>query len=166
MLKKIFVTMLILVALIPLATAASVDPVLNENWSPSGGPDAECERAGGCGDFAYKIDDWNQTTAGVMDGTFTHEGNTITISNSTPKTFDWDSDFPVCTVIVKASTAANLYYYAGAYSDTQLIAPYDKEISHVTFCFSRDNEIPEFPTVALPIAAILGISFIFLRRKQ
>lgn len=28
------------------------------------------------------------------------------------------------------------------------------------------GEIPEFPTVALPIAAIIGLSFIFLRRKE
>jgi hypothetical protein len=28
------------------------------------------------------------------------------------------------------------------------------------------NEIPEFPTVALPIAAILGLAFIFQRRKE
>ncbi|MDP2217547.1 MAG: PEF-CTERM sorting domain-containing protein [Methanolobus sp.] len=28
------------------------------------------------------------------------------------------------------------------------------------------NEIPEFPTIALPIAAILGLAFIFQRRKE
>ncbi|MDR6222740.1 PEF-CTERM sorting domain-containing protein [Methanococcoides alaskense] len=36
-------------------------------------------------------------------------------------------------------------------------------ISH--YC-SGEQEIPEFPTVALPIAAILGLSFIFMRRKE
>lgn len=30
----------------------------------------------------------------------------------------------------------------------------------------QNGEIPEFPTVALPIAAILGIAFIFQRRKN
>ncbi|WP_406659674.1 PEF-CTERM sorting domain-containing protein [Methanolobus sp. ZRKC3] len=29
-----------------------------------------------------------------------------------------------------------------------------------------DNEIPEFPTIALPVVAILGLAFIFQRRKE
>ncbi|NPE31305.1 PEF-CTERM sorting domain-containing protein [Methanococcoides sp. SA1] len=28
------------------------------------------------------------------------------------------------------------------------------------------DEIPEFPTIALPVLAILGLSFIFMRRKE
>lgn len=31
---------------------------------------------------------------------------------------------------------------------------------------TQDYEIPEFPTVALPVAAILGLAFVFMRRKE
>ena len=30
----------------------------------------------------------------------------------------------------------------------------------------RTIEVPEFPTVALPVAAIIGLAFIFMRRKE
>ncbi|WP_340818257.1 SdrD B-like domain-containing protein [Methanolobus sp. WCC4] len=30
----------------------------------------------------------------------------------------------------------------------------------------REEKIPEFPTIALPVAAILGLAFFFKRRKQ
>ncbi|MBP2029810.1 hypothetical protein J2755_000730 [Methanohalophilus levihalophilus] len=165
MLKNFLIAMLVLAIAIPLATAASVTPYLFENWQ-SGNAEFECEQAGGCGNAAYKIDNWNETTPGVMDGEYVHAGNTITISNSDNKTFDWSSEYQVCRVIVKAGTDAYLYNYTGAYSDTGLVAPEGKDISHVTFCFTIDTEIPEFPTVALPVAAILGLAFIFLRKKE
>ncbi|WP_406656253.1 PEF-CTERM sorting domain-containing protein [Methanolobus sp. ZRKC2] len=37
-------------------------------------------------------------------------------------------------------------------------------ISH--YCSGNDTEIPEFPTVALPIAAVLGLAFLLQRRKE
>lgn len=42
----------------------------------------------------------------------------------------------------------------------------EKPSVKVTNCGVCPEPIPEFPTVALPIAAILGLSFIFMRRKE
>lgn len=134
----------------------------------------ECVQAGGCeGYSSYKVDNWKTTG---MDGTY---AGTITISKSTAYTFDWSSTQPVCKVIVVAGGVANVYSYPpNTMSDTGLVAPLntntDKipddtfEISHVTFCYGNGGtqEIPEFPTVALPIAALLGLAFVFMRRKN
>ncbi|MHC1576854.1 MAG: PEF-CTERM sorting domain-containing protein, partial [Methanosarcinaceae archaeon] len=38
--------------------------------------------------------------------------------------------------------------------------------NQATKTWTADNEIPEFPTVALPIAAILGLAFFFQRRRN
>jgi hypothetical protein len=107
-----------------------VDPVLIDPWQ-SGDAEFECEQAGACaGGYSYKVDDWSG--GGMEDGTH----GAITISNSDDKTFDWSiaEGYAVCAVIVKASNAAYVYYYDDATSDDGLVAPYDKEISHVTFC--------------------------------
>lgn len=42
-------------------------------------------------------------------------------------------------------------------------------INGVSSCYvtnPKDIPVPEFPTVALPIAAILGLAFVFMRRKN
>jgi protocatechuate 3,4-dioxygenase beta subunit len=110
---------------------ASVTPVLFDPWT-SGNAEEECKEAGCSADYAYKIN------AAAPNGTYpAGAGNTITISGSNGKIFNWASIYPVSCVIVKASTKAYVYYYpAGAYSDTGLIAPEGKDISHVTFCFN------------------------------
>jgi hypothetical protein len=121
-----------------------------------------------------------------MDGVYFTENSTvgyITIYDSTASTFSWSSEYPVCAVVVKGGPNANVYYYyeysEPVMGDTGLVAPFNEnsekvyDISHVTFCFCDPddgdggfNEIPEFPTVALPIAAILGLAFFFQRRKE
>ncbi|WP_292463106.1 PEF-CTERM sorting domain-containing protein [Methanolobus sp.] len=172
--RRILVALLVLMVAMPLAMAASVAPVYFGNWQ-SGNAEDECQQAGGCGEFAYKFDDWGESIpSGEYD---VGGGNTINISNSDLKDFDWESEYPVCAVIVVGGSSANVYYYDNATSDSGLIAPLNQggqqaDISHVTFCFNEDNgnggieEIPEFPTVALPIAAILGLAFFFQRRKE
>ncbi len=173
--KRILLVLLMLVAIMPLATATSVTPDYVSNWT-SGDAEFECGQTDCDSDFAYKIDGWNQENG--MDGMYSYAGNNITILNSNGGTFDWESEYPVCAVIVKAGSeqsegGAYIYYYPdGATGDNGLIAPADKDISHVTFCFSEEEEdggieeIPEFPTVALPIAAILGLAFFMQRRKE
>lgn len=117
-----------------LAGAASVTPTLVDPWDSG---NAEFEFGVICDGeilWAYKVDDWDQTNG--MDGIYTHPvyDVTITISNSNGYSFDWSATKPVAAVIVKAGTAANIYYYdPAATSDTNLVAPYGKEISHVTF---------------------------------
>ena len=134
----ILTTLIMILSLLPISSAASVTPVLVDPWS-SGDADVECNQISSGADYAYKIDDWDQTNG--MDGTYTHTGNTITISNSDGKTFDWDSDYPVIAVIVVAANKANVYWYYGAYSDTDLVAPEAKEISHATFCFDEGEPL-------------------------
>lgn len=78
-----------------------------------------------------------------MDGVYdTGVGNTITISNDNGYTFDWSSEWPVCCVIVKGGTGANIFRYGGSYGDAGLYAPFRPAgspgtptygISHVTF---------------------------------
>jgi hypothetical protein len=104
-----------------------------EPWT-SGDAAFECDEAGGCGTLAYKIDNWDQVNG--MDGTYiTPSGNTITISGSDGKSFDWASQFPVCKVIVKAGTGALVYSYGAAYEGVDLVGYEGKDISHVTFCY-------------------------------
>lgn len=91
-------------------------------------------------DFAFKVD--NPADNGVYP---TGDGNTITITNSDGYTFDWQSDWPVTVVLVKAgSNFFNAFFYpAGSFGDTGLYAPInpanDKpfSISHVTFGYNE-----------------------------
>ena len=43
---------------------------------------------------------------------------------------------------------------------------YDNTIGHDYAVASDSVAVPEFPTIALPIAAILGLAFIFQRRRE
>jgi hypothetical protein len=137
-LARIAVLSVFLVMSVPFtgAMAASVDPVLFDPWQ-SGNAEFECNQAG-CteADYAYKIEGWG---AENKDGTYEHEGNTITISNDDGYTFDWASEYPVTCVIVVRGNIALVYYYGvdGAYSDTDLWGPNNQQISHVTFCFKE-----------------------------
>jgi hypothetical protein len=144
-------------------------------------PTSECD----CGDYEFKIDDWNQDADGItMNGTYNdvESGGDISIiitnSDDFGYTFDWSSNKSVCAVVVKAgNTPSKIYSYpSGSTGDTGLTADINPssgnlyQISHVTFCYSEDGgqqqDIPEFPTIALPIVAILGLAFFFQRRKE
>ncbi len=136
MMKIRTILALVLVLMVVLATvaaAASVMPTLVDPWQ-SGNAAFECGQVECCSsEFHYKIDN---NTAGNPT-VITPEGNTITITNSNGYTFDWQSNWPVSCVIVKGGRGANVYCYRGAYSDTALVAPSGKEISHVTFCYNE-----------------------------
>jgi hypothetical protein len=134
---KINKTIIVIFALVfsfgSIAMSASVVPVLVDPWT-SGNASSECAQTDCTSPFAYKVD------AAAPNGNYMHAGNTITISNSDSYKFDWASEYPVCAVIVKAGTGAYIYYYYGAYSDTDLDAPDGKQISHVTFCFGEPED--------------------------
>ncbi len=125
----------------PFTSNASVTPETVDPWQ-SGNAQSECQQAGCRCPYAYKIDDWGENG---MDGSYdTGVGNTITISGSDGYRFDWSSPWPVCCVIVKGGTGANIFRYGGAYGDGGLYAPSRPAgspgsptygISHVTFCF-------------------------------
>jgi len=137
--KAIYIALIFVLAISTVAMAATVTPTLVDPWQ-SGDAYFENTQAGGCGAFAYKVDDWDEDYG--MDGTYKHAGNTITILNSDGATFDWASEWPVCAVIVKAGTVAYVYYYeGGAYGDKGLVAPAGKDISHVTFAFNEPDDM-------------------------
>ncbi|MCD4703604.1 MAG: PEF-CTERM sorting domain-containing protein, partial [Methanosarcinaceae archaeon] len=49
------------------------------------------------------------------------------------------------------------------------VASFDDHVCMLHFGldeYNNNQEIPEFPTIALPIAAILGLAFFFQRRKE
>jgi len=111
-----------------------------DNWK-SGNAETECAAAGGDCAYAFKIDEWDEEFG--MDGSYeTIEENSIVILNSTGKTFDWVSEYPVCKVIVKAGRGAYVYSYPdGAYHDEGLIGFQRKGISHVTFCYKEPPQL-------------------------
>ncbi len=173
--KKASLFVIICLAVLSVGVlAASVDPVLFDDWQ-AGDADSECEQADCDAEYAYKIDEWNEPES--MDGSYlTGQGNTITISNDDGYTFDWDSQWSVTCVIVKAAGKANVFYYPnGAYGDTELFAPMrvvggadgTYQISHVTFCYNSPQEPPTVPVLPLmAIPAGLTVAGLLLRRKR
>jgi hypothetical protein len=123
------------------------NPVVYDNWA-SGNAGAECAVLG---DYTYALK-YNEATGneGAPDGsetaTFTDvdgntvHSNTITISSSNGKVFDWSSaPNGIGAVIVKAGQGANVWFYdPQATSDTGLYGWDDKDVSHITFCWNLD----------------------------
>lgn len=129
-----------------LELRASVMPEVVTNWK-SGNAYFECTQAGSGCDFAWKVDaaapngDYHTNTT-QYNNTPTSFDATIVITNSNGITFDWSSDYQVCTVIVKGGPQAHIYRYPeGSCGDTGLSAPINPNsgqlygISHVSFCF-------------------------------
>jgi opacity protein-like surface antigen len=186
--KRIVLAMLILIAAMPLAMAASVTP--SQDCSFSGPVDAENWVKSNY-DFAYKFDNWDKLENweyNAIDDVYvrsaTVNGNTITImaymdeEDNELKVFAWKSTSPLGIVMTKAGPDCYLkYVYTDTTEDTGLVAPEEKGVSFAIFGWNDDGDggtggdddpvpIPEFPTVALPIAAILGLAFFFQRRKE
>jgi hypothetical protein len=81
----------------------------------------------------------------VQSGTFNFTAlgmtHSVTLSNVREKSFDWTSSLGIDVVIVKGGPAANAYTYdppSEALGDTDLVAPNDRGLSHVTFCYDSD----------------------------
>lgn len=165
--KRIIVlTMLMLIATMSLAAAADEctcgdgTPLKFETGIPE---DLDFEDVSVGDTFELEIPDY--------------PGNYVTIEITEVKdeseaiAFSWTSDIPVCSVLVKAGQGEETTSVDGATSG-EGEAPETSNnaaISHITFCFGDDgnvNVIPEFPTLALPVAAILGLAFLFQRRKE
>jgi hypothetical protein len=150
-------TVVALLVVAGVATAASVEPVLVAKWK-SGNAAFECAQAAellDCDctcDFAFKVDPFGEDIDedGELDENRewpTGDGNVITILNSDGTFFDWESNWPVCCVIVKGGPSANIFCYPdGSYGDTDLYAPINPKngknygLSHATFCYNE----PEF----------------------
>ena len=148
--KSKWIGVLIVVAMLvtmlsSVVGATSVTPEPKPNWQ-SGDAYFERDQIGCKALYAFKIDDWDKVDPFREHNTV--EGNTITITEKMGGiSFDWESEFPVCAVIVKGGTSANVYKYEpGAYEGTNLFAPTNPKngkpyaISHVTFCFNPPAE--------------------------
>jgi hypothetical protein len=73
------------------------------------------------------------------EGNLDHS-NTITIENSTGSVFDWSATNTIGAVMVKSAQGYNVYTYdPQAPSDVGLVGYQDKEVSHVTFCWIKDE---------------------------
>jgi hypothetical protein len=137
-----------------LAQEEPVNPptAIFTNWQ-SGNAGFECSQIG---DYTYalKYNEADGGDEGALNGTetatFTDEegntvhSNTITISNSNGKVFDWNSaPNGIGAVIVKAGTVANVWFYdPQVKSDTGLYAYQDRNIGHITFCWNLDYVAP------------------------
>ncbi|MDI3486627.1 MAG: hypothetical protein PWQ75_1902 [Methanolobus sp.] len=168
--KKIFIiTIILLVATMQLAVAESDCPDSDAIQKK-----IECPEF----DFGDTFVGDN-ITVDVMDdqsvvGHVTIEITAVKIDGSVYEAlaFDWTSDIPVCFMNVKSGAGDNEYNVGGQYSGSGSVLGYGEinepnAISHITFCFCEpENKIPEFPTLALPIAAIIGLAFIMQRRKE
>ncbi len=157
--------------LITFTSAASVTPYLVDPWT-SGNGMAEANSIGY--NYGYKIDEWDST-----DPTGTHHVTVggfdfyITISNVVYDEeeivlFDWESTHPIDAVIVKGDTGAYVFEYdPPAYSDTDLYAPSEKGISHVTFCWNTpDFVIPETPWGVLGTTLTMFAAAALYTRKR
>ena len=80
------------------------------------------------------------------------------IVNATGAKIGWEASTPL-----SAESYTNLNVHTQVYDD-RTSAVEDRSISLVINC--GDAYIPEFPTVALPIAAIIGLMFIFGRKRD
>jgi hypothetical protein len=117
----------------------------------SGGAVNECKAVGTYA-YAWKINEGNgeeapngsYTTTAFQDG----HTNTISIANSDGQFFDWSaSPNTIGAVLVKASTYINVFdYVPQASADTGLYSPINAnngehyDISHVTFCWNKDEQ--------------------------
>lgn len=192
--KALIITIVMLVALmqlavapptvvVPTSTGQGIDPVLNCSIV-TGNAASEIAQIDPDGDYLCydKIgdgDEWDASDSGwTVDGinytrSVTTNGNTITITayldDGELKSFDWDSTEELGVIMVKAGSGCYLIYtYDGAKGDTGLMAPDGKGVSHTTFGWACGDtqDIPEFPTIALPVVAILGLAFFMQRRKE
>ena len=113
--------------------------------------------------------DWNDGVVGVLvDGVVVWKGNTYNIGNKYLKISDMAPTTHTVTVeCVGINGGGNPTLPVSVTSPTQV--KYDDHVCMLHFGldeYNNNQEIPEFPTIALPIAAILGLAFFFQRRKE
>ena len=119
----------------------------------------------GCSGTFYKIDKSGETqTPTLYSGTYDlGNGETIKITATDGTTIAWESTAKVNCIFMKGGDGGDVYCYnppkAG---DSGLTTTYNQNgqhhaISHIVICYSRGTSIPEFPSLALPAAMMIGI---------
>jgi hypothetical protein len=161
--KKIL-TVMFVIALLAIAGTAQAIVQLEE---------IEIDTPQECTGDGIKLQNWNEAldSGNSITGEYSDGTITIEITAGDYQSFTWESDMPVCTIYVKAGKGGTLEYDTeGSYGGTIDISEETKyDISHVSFCYGgcgTTTEVPEFPTLAIPIAAIIGLAFIIQRRKE
>jgi hypothetical protein len=86
--------------------------------------------------------------------------------------FGWESNLPICSVIVKGGPKANIYHYFSDYTpttDTGLVAPHNANsgknygISHIDFAASP---VPEPATMLLVGTGLIAVAALRKKRKK
>ncbi|NPE31131.1 PEF-CTERM sorting domain-containing protein [Methanococcoides sp. SA1] len=105
--------------------------------------------------------------------TVTVNGNPVVGGDVILKVLSGGSFVPVQYTGVTDSTGQATFTYTGTSTGTDVIAAYfvdnngQPRYSMVEKVWTpQQNEIPEFPTIALPIIAVLGLAFFFQRRRN
>jgi hypothetical protein len=148
MFKKRLALLLALVVVMSLGTAAGASinyPTYSfADWQ-SGDAESQCAAVTALTGIDYFYA-WKLEGA-APNGSWTHFGNTITISGSNGKVFNWSSTQGIGAVVVKGGPGANIWVYdPQAYGDTGLYSPNNPggnlpDVSHVTFCWNPQLEI-------------------------
>ncbi|MEA1984580.1 MAG: PEF-CTERM sorting domain-containing protein [Euryarchaeota archaeon] len=103
--------------------------------------------------YVQFVGDGNDGWATVyVDGVEVWSGNTYNVGHKYLKITDMAPTTHTVTVECMGIT--------GAYDDHVCMLHFGLDE------YNNNQEIPEFPTIALPIAAILGLAFFFQRRKE
>lgn len=132
------------------------DPTQTRQQSASVQPETidgnpSCESLG-LGDFEFKINGSDLPSVGSSQTYDLDDfGNTVTITRTGDKTFEWSSSLTQDAVIVKGGPEANLYDYtpeeASGQDDPDLHAPLNEKngqfygLSHVSFCYDYEVDV-------------------------
>lgn len=167
-----------LIASISVASAARTGPT--DYWN-----NENCRQIG-CLGLQFKIDASDTNIESLVGTeTFTYSDGfqvTVTVQAKNPGPFDvtkdeklvtWTSNWPVSAVITKDGGGMHVYAYRYDAETSDLLSPSNYggveipenaagnhgAISHLIFCYTPGDDqqqVPEFPALALPIGMIIG----------
>ena len=141
-LSALFFGFALLAGMLSSSVFANENPQSYSPWQ-SGNATNECKTVGTF-TSSYKLD-----VEKAPNGTYDTGSNSITVSNSTGKVFDWSATSALSAVIVVGGNNANVWSYNPAVtSGNGLYSPNNPagnqaDISHVSFCWNEDK--PEVP---------------------
>ncbi|WMW25157.1 PKD domain-containing protein [Methanolobus sediminis] len=116
------------------------------------------------------ISDANGPYTGVAGTAITLDGTGSSDSDGTIVSYEWDFGDGSPSLPAPAPYLSHAYASAGTYTVTLTVTDDDgatvADTSTVEIAAADyDGSIPEFPTIALPMAAIIGLAFIFRKRE-
>ena len=166
--KKILLIAIALIAMIGTAAASDVDidPTTIDDplYHPLDGTlvSYQVEISGMEINNQRFIEIWN---VGLTEVTLNGNGVSLTVAPGSIDNTTWtpSNEVQMFTLNVTTSSVGEVTILNNLGSDLQ----YPQASDTVSFSSASSSfDIPEFPTIALPIAAILGLAFIFQRRRE